>query len=166
MQGESVTVTSDKLDVTDADTDEAILSFLLLEEPNHGEVWTNGYKLDPNQEFIKPDITAGDVEYRHNGDDSLADIIKLEVTDGMHNFPVNVEVVVIPQPVVPEPTQRNPSETTIIVPEKSQAELTRDKYFLTPPDEADADLTFTILSPPQKGNLFFSVKNLNTCRKY
>lgn len=161
MQGESVTITSDKLDVTDADTDEAILSFLLLEEPGHGELWNSGYKMDPTQEFIKPDITAGDVEYHHNGDSAMSDMIRLEVTDGMHNFPVNLEVVVIPRPVVPEPTQRNPSEVTLIVPEKSQTELSRDKYFLTPPDEADKDLTFTILTAPTNGDILRDGMPLN-----
>ena len=140
--------------MTDADTDEAILSFLLMEEPEHGEMWTSGSKMEPNEEFIKPDITAGDVEYHHNGDDSIFDTIRLEVTDGMHNFPVNVKVVIIPRPVIPEPTQRNPSETTLIVPEKDQAELTRDKYFLTPPDEADKDLTFTIIEAPTNGEIY------------
>jgi hypothetical protein len=78
-------------------------------------------------------------------------MIKLEVTDGMHNYPVNVELIIVPRPVVPEPTQRNPSETTLIVPEKSQTELGRDKYFLTPPDEADKDLVFTIIEAPKQG---------------
>ena len=71
----------------------------------------------------------------------------------MHSFPVNVDVVVIPRPVIPEPTQRNPSETTLVVPERSQTELTLAKYFLGPPEAADKDLSFTIVKQPEKGQL-------------
>jgi hypothetical protein len=71
MQGGSVTVTSDKLDVTDDDTDDAMLSFLLLENPEHGSVFVGGSELMPNEEFIKLDIHTGEVEYRHNNDEDL-----------------------------------------------------------------------------------------------
>ena len=93
MQGASVSVTNDKLDITDGDTEVALLSFMLLEEPEHGEVWANGFKLNPGEEFFQPDITAGDVEYRHDDGDSRTDIIKLEASDNVHHIPVNVQVI-------------------------------------------------------------------------
>ena len=160
MQGASVSVTNDKLDITDGDTEVALLSFMLLEEPEHGEVWANGFKLNPGEEFFQPDITAGDVEYRHDDGDSRTDIIKLEASDNVHHIPVNVQVIIIPRPVIPEPTQRNPSETTLVVPEKSSTELSRDKYFLTPPDDADKDITFTLIEKPKHGNILFDGRPL------
>ncbi|CBY08706.1 unnamed protein product [Oikopleura dioica] len=153
MQGEAVTITQDKLDVTDMDTSDEMLAFMLLEEPAHGELRIADMKIEVGYEFTKLDIVAGDVSYANNGDDDNSDIIRLEVTDGMHSFPVNVDVVVIPRPVVPEPTQRNPSETTLVVPERSQTELTLAKYFLGPPEAADKDLSFTIVKQPEKGQL-------------
>jgi hypothetical protein len=83
MQGASVSVTNDKLDITDGDTEVALLSFMLLEKPEHGEIWANGFKLNPGEEFFQPDITAGDVEYRHDDGDSRTDIIKLEASDNV-----------------------------------------------------------------------------------
>lgn len=153
MQGEAVTVTQDKLDVTDMDTSDEMLAFMLLEEPAHGELRIADMKIEVGYEFTKLDIVAGDVSYANNGDNDISDTVRLEVTDGMHSFPVNVDVVVIPRPVVPEPTQRNPSETTLVVPERSQTELTLAKYFLGPPEAADKDLSFTIVKQPEKGQL-------------
>ena len=62
--------------------------------------------------------------------------------------------------MIPEPTQRNPSETTLVVPEKSSTELSRDKYFLTPPDDADKDITFTLIEKPKHGNILFDGRPL------
>ena len=64
MQGASVTVTTDKLDITDADTEQDMLSFMLLEEPGHGQIYAMGAKLNPGEEIYQPSIASGDIEYR------------------------------------------------------------------------------------------------------
>ena len=155
MQGGSVVISTDKLDIEDEDTERHMLSFMLLERPEHGDVNSAGLQLQPQDEFFQPDLAANDVEYQHNDDESRTDVIKLLASDGMHQFEVNVKVIVIPRPVIPEPTQRNPSETTLVVPEKQATELSRDKYFLTPPDDADKDITFTLVEAPEHGSLLF-----------
>jgi len=87
MQGASVSVTNDKLDITDGDTEVALLSFMLLEEPEFGEVWANGFKLNPGEEFFQPDITAGDVEYRHDDGDSRTGLF-VEMSEKCQNFQI------------------------------------------------------------------------------
>jgi len=69
MQGEAVTITQDKLDVTDMDTSDEMLAFMLLEEPAHGELRIADMKIEVGYEFTKLDIVAGDVSYANNGDD-------------------------------------------------------------------------------------------------
>ena len=51
-------------------------------------------------------------------------------------------------------------KTTLVVPEKSFTELTRDKYFLNPPDDADKDITFTLVEPPKQGSVEFDGRPL------
>lgn len=63
-EGQEAVISTEYIYVTDADSDNSSLAFLIAREPDHGVVLRNGVAVD---RFIQADITAGIISYKHTG---------------------------------------------------------------------------------------------------
>ncbi|KAL1777444.1 FRAS1-related extracellular matrix protein 1 isoform X1 [Sigmodon hispidus] len=171
-EGGEVTITTEYIFATDADTDDLRLQFLIAREPQHGVVRKAGIDVD---RFSQGDVISGAVTYKHTGGEiGLApcfDTVVLVVSDGETGPLVNGCCYNGPDSSVPlhesfptyelnitvHPVDNQPPSIiigrTFMVDEGFSAALTTHHLTATDPDTAPDDLEFVLVSHPQFGYL-------------
>ncbi|XP_006864569.1 PREDICTED: FRAS1-related extracellular matrix protein 1 [Chrysochloris asiatica] len=80
VQGATGLISPELLQLTDPDTPLERLSFLLIQLPQHGQLYLRGtVLLQPN--FTQQDVDSRNVAYRHSGEDSQMDRFTFVATD-------------------------------------------------------------------------------------
>ncbi|XP_069599688.1 FRAS1-related extracellular matrix protein 3 [Ranitomeya imitator] len=147
--------TKTELDATDQDTDTKNIKFSLSQSPIHGQFLYQGESMSLGDSFGLLNIELGHVSYVHNGDESNSDSVSLVVSDGIHEVPVTVRVLI--KPVDDEaPTLMLPGGllgSSLEVLERGETEITTNVIQGTDPDTDDLMLTFIVEDPPNRGEI-------------
>ncbi len=81
-EGGQATLGSGQLAATDLEQGAAALNYALDQVPIHGQLMMNGAALGVGGGFTQADINAGHVAYRHDGGNTVHDLLRFHVTDG------------------------------------------------------------------------------------
>lgn len=151
-------ITSAELDANDLDTDSKQISFTLSKTPLHGHVQHIFTDLKQGSSFNLMDISDGRVSYVHNGDETISDSFKLDVSDGVHVVTITVKVVV--KLIDDEtPTLRLTKGTfgsRLDVLENGATEITSNIIQGKDEDTDDLRLTFIVEEAPKFGEILVS----------
>ncbi|XP_077427082.1 FRAS1-related extracellular matrix protein 3 [Vanacampus margaritifer] len=155
MERDSYVITSKDLHATDTDTDDENIIFTVSQVPKHGRLQYLGIDMSNGETFVLQDIANGRIAYTHSGEESLNDVIKLDVSDGFHEVPINMKITV--DPVDDEtPTIMLPSGVvgaSIDVLENGATEITSSVIKGRDEDTDDLMLMFIVEEPPRLGEI-------------
>ncbi|KAM7412782.1 hypothetical protein PAMA_020251 [Pampus argenteus] len=148
-------ITSAELDTSDADTDSKLISFTITQPPLHGLIQFTFTDMTKGDTFSLEDIGNGRISYIHNGDESIVDLIQIDVSDGVHVVPIIIKINV--KPIDDEtPTISLPAGTIgsyIDVLENGVTEITSNVIQGRDEDTDDLRLTFIVEDPPSLGEI-------------
>ncbi|XP_062242743.1 FRAS1-related extracellular matrix protein 2-like [Platichthys flesus] len=148
-------ITSAELDTSDADTDSRQIIFTVTQPPLHGQIQFTFTDMTKGNTFNLEDIGNGRITYIHNGDESTADLIQIDVSDGVHVVPISIKISV--KPIDDEiPTLSLPAGTIgsyIDVLENGATEITSNVIQGRDEDTDDLRLTFIVEDPPFFGEI-------------
>ncbi|XP_054845897.1 FRAS1-related extracellular matrix protein 3 [Eublepharis macularius] len=157
-EGGSFLLTSSQLDATDKDTDTDRIVFTLTEVPQHGHLrYLEEGQMVQGESFLLDDIANGRISYQHNGDEYISDSFQLEVSDGVHQVPITVRIVVQlvddERPSITLPGSHGLLGAFIDVLENSATEITTSLIQGTDEDTDELALTFIVEDPPKLGDI-------------
>uniref|UniRef100_A0A672GUA3 FRAS1-related extracellular matrix protein 2-like n=1 Tax=Salarias fasciatus TaxID=181472 RepID=A0A672GUA3_SALFA len=148
-------LTRAELDTSDTDTDSEKITFTISQLPLHGQIQFTFTDMTKGNTFTLQDIGNGLISYIHNGDESTADSIQIDVSDGVHIVPITIKISV--KPVDDEtPTISLPPGTIgsyIDVLENGATEITSNVIQGRDEDTDDFRLTFIVEDPPSFGEI-------------
>uniref|UniRef100_A0A3B4BGQ5 FRAS1-related extracellular matrix protein N-terminal domain-containing protein n=1 Tax=Periophthalmus magnuspinnatus TaxID=409849 RepID=A0A3B4BGQ5_9GOBI len=148
-------ISSAELYTTDTDTDSKEILFTITQPPTHGHIQYTFMDMTKGDTFILDDIETGKISYTHNGDESTADSIILDVSDGVHVVPITIKIYA--KPIDDEvPTIALPPGTigsTMEVLENGATEITNNVIQGQDEDTDDLRLTFIVEDPPLLGQI-------------
>uniref|UniRef100_UPI00398EB886 FRAS1-related extracellular matrix protein 2-like isoform X2 n=1 Tax=Pristiophorus japonicus TaxID=55135 RepID=UPI00398EB886 len=148
-------LTNTELDATDRDTDEDKITFILIQAPKHGYLQYVGKTIFVGDAFNLDDIANGRVVYWHSGDESTRDSLKVDVSDGVHEVPVTIRIIVRPVddeiPTIMLPEGQLGSHIDVL--ENGATEITTNVIQSTDEDTDDLMLTFIAEDPPKLGEI-------------
>lgn len=148
-------ITGAELHTTDTDTDSKQISFTLTQTPLHGRMQFTFTDMTKGDAFSLEDIQNSRISYVHNGDESTADSVQIDVSDGVHVVPITIRINV--KPVDDEtPTISLPAGTIgsyIDVLENGATEITSNVIQGRDEDTDDLRLTFIVEDAPLFGEI-------------
>lgn len=148
-------ISSAELYTTDTDTDSKQILFIVTQLPTNGQIQYTYMDMTKGDSFNLVDIESGRISYVHNGDETTADSIFLDVSDGVHIVPITIKINV--KPVDDEiPTIALPPGTigsSMEVLENSATEITSNVIQGRDEDTDDLQLTFIVEDPPLLGEI-------------
>ncbi|MCZ8190879.1 MAG: Ig-like domain-containing protein [Microcystis sp. LE19-338.1B] len=127
-EGKTTNITSNQLQVTDADNTASEITYTLTDLPDNGSLLLNGLILALNGTFTQEDIDNNKLGYTHNGSETTNDSFSFTVADGAGGTIKTTTFNIVVNPINDAPIA-NP-----------------DSYNL------DEDTTLTINAPGVKGN--------------
>ncbi|KAJ8000694.1 hypothetical protein DPEC_G00183020 [Dallia pectoralis] len=155
QEGNAYIITKKELDATDKDTEDENIIFTVVQVPRYGHLQYLGIDMSNSETFILEDIENSRLAYIHSGEESLSDIIKLDVSDGFHNVPIIIKITI--NPVDDEtPTIMLPAGllgASIDVLENGATEITSNVIQGRDEDTDDLMLTFIVEEPPRLGEI-------------
>ncbi|TSN86075.1 Extracellular matrix protein FRAS1 [Bagarius yarrelli] len=88
QEGVRKTITEFELKATDADTEEDLITFTVVQAPRHGTIerTSNGQHYRQTNTFTMDDVYQNRISYHHDGSNSLKDRFTFTVTDGTNMF--------------------------------------------------------------------------------
>ncbi|XP_051993005.1 FRAS1-related extracellular matrix protein 2-like isoform X2 [Xyrauchen texanus] len=148
-------ITKNELDASDQDTEDENIKFTVTQIPRFGQLQYLGIDMSNGDTFVLEDIENSRLTYIHSGEESLHDVIKLDISDGFHDVPIVVKVSI--KPVDDEtPTIMLPAGllgASIDVLENGATEITRNVIQGRDEDTDDLILTFIVEEPPRLGEI-------------
>ncbi|XP_061888272.1 FRAS1-related extracellular matrix protein 3 [Entelurus aequoreus] len=155
MERSSYVITRKELHATDTDTDDENIVFTVTQIPKYGYLQYLGIDMSNGETFVLEDVANERLAYIHGGEESLNDVIKLDVSDGFHEVPITIKISV--DPVDDEsPTVMLPAGlvgASIDVLENGATEITSNVIQGRDEDTDDLMLMFIVDEPPRLGEL-------------
>nr|XP_019594742.1 PREDICTED: FRAS1-related extracellular matrix protein 1 isoform X1 [Rhinolophus sinicus]XP_019594743.1 PREDICTED: FRAS1-related extracellular matrix protein 1 isoform X1 [Rhinolophus sinicus]XP_019594744.1 PREDICTED: FRAS1-related extracellular matrix protein 1 isoform X1 [Rhinolophus sinicus]XP_019594745.1 PREDICTED: FRAS1-related extracellular matrix protein 1 isoform X1 [Rhinolophus sinicus] len=163
-EGATGLLSPEQLQLTDPDTPVENLTFLLVQLPQHGQLYLRGAVVLQHN-FTQQDIDRGHVAYRHSGRDSRTDRFTFVATDGTNQgFVVDGRVWQEPVSFTIQVDQLDKTAPHIThVHSPSQVGLLKNGCYgiyitsrvlkASDPDTEDDQIIFRILRGPQHGHL-------------
>ncbi|XP_047278815.1 FRAS1-related extracellular matrix protein 1 isoform X20 [Homo sapiens] len=163
-QGAVGLLSPDLLQLTDPDTPAENLTFLLVQLPQHGQLYLWGTGLLQHN-FTQQDVDSKNVAYRHSGGDSQTDCFTFMATDGTNQgFIVNGRVWEEPVLFTIQVDQLDKTAPRItLLHSPSQVGLLKNGCYgiyitsrvlkASDPDTEDDQIIFKILQGPKHGHL-------------
>ncbi|XP_074649930.1 FRAS1-related extracellular matrix protein 2-like [Tubulanus polymorphus] len=158
-EGQSVTLTTDKIRAIDRDTDDLLLTFIIDVQPREGIVALNGRRV---RQFTQKDVVEGRISYRHVGGEiglkSRKDSFNLTISDMSHDWIVGgnkINKVTIYITILPID---NEAPVIVIghvftVEEGGKAAIMSPHLMASDTDTEMTDIVCTITDQPQHGYL-------------
>lgn len=148
-------ITKKELHASDQDTDDENIIFTVTQIPRYGQLQYLGIDMSSGETFVLEDIENNHLAYIHGGEESLSDVIKLDVSDGFHEVPIIIKITI--EPVDDEtPTIMLPAGllgASIDVLENGATEITSNVIQGRDEDTDDLILTFIVEEPPRLGEI-------------
>ncbi len=153
-EGKTAIIDNSKLNEGDPDDDGTGLTYTIIAIPNYGFLKKAELILEPNATFSQADIDANSISYEHDGSDtssfdsfnfSLADGGENDATPVMGTFNISINFQ-NDSPVIA-------TNNAAIVNEGDKVIITTNELNEGDPDDAGADLTYTITFTPSHGIL-------------
>ncbi|XP_005796927.1 FRAS1-related extracellular matrix protein 2-like [Xiphophorus maculatus] len=148
-------LTRAELDTTDTDTDSSKITFTITQLPLHGQIQFIFTHMTKGDTFNLENIGNGMISYINNGDESTVDLIRIDVSDGVHVVPISIKITV--KPIDDEtPTIDLPAGTIgsyIDVLENEATEITSNVIQGRDEDTDDLRLTFIVEDKPSFGEI-------------
>lgn len=148
-------ITKNELDASDQDTESENIIFTVTQIPRYGHLQYLGIDMSKDETFMLEDIESGRLAYIHGGEESLSDVIKVDVSDGFHEVPIIIKITI--KPVDDEkPTIMLPAGllgASINVLENGATEITSNVIQGHDEDTDDLMLTFIVEEPPRLGEI-------------
>ncbi|XP_073491759.1 FRAS1-related extracellular matrix protein 1 isoform X1 [Aquarana catesbeiana] len=162
-KGSVALISPDILQTMDPDTATENITYLIMEQPQYGHIYVRGSFLQKN--FTQRDIDNMDVAYRHSGQDAQIDKFTFVVTDRSNQgFIIDGKVQFEPVPFIIQVDFPDDTSPKIVILQcATKVQLIRDGQYgiyitsrelkVTDPGTEDENITFKILSAPQKSHL-------------
>ncbi|XP_041935905.1 FRAS1-related extracellular matrix protein 3 isoform X2 [Alosa sapidissima] len=148
-------ITKNELNASDQDTELENIIFTVTQIPRYGHLQYLGIDMSKDETFMLEDIESGRLAYIHNGEESLSDVVKVDVSDGFHEVPIIIKITI--KPVDDEtPTIMLPAGllgASINVLENGATEITSNVIQGHDEDTDDLMLTFIVEEPPRLGEI-------------
>uniref|UniRef100_A0A671KDL8 Fras1 related extracellular matrix 3 n=1 Tax=Sinocyclocheilus anshuiensis TaxID=1608454 RepID=A0A671KDL8_9TELE len=148
-------ITTNELNASDQDTEDENIKFTVTQIPRFGQLQYLGIDMSNDQTFVLEDIENSRLAYIHSGEESLHDVIMLDISDGFHEVPIVVKISI--KPVDDEtPKIMLPAGllgASIDVLENGATEITSNVIQGRDEDTDDLMLTFIVEEPPRLGEI-------------
>ncbi|XP_013786136.2 FRAS1-related extracellular matrix protein 1-like [Limulus polyphemus] len=160
QEGSSTLLSTNEVSVHDLDTLSSKLMISLFTVPLHGSLLRGGQVLRVGDLLSLDDILTLQVEYSHDGSESISDSFTVGVSDGKHFVSGNVLVDV--EPVNDQnPVWKRGLKTEVTVNEGGSVVLTPDVLAASDLDSDDLSLIFSLTEAPYYGSLMVGKKATN-----
>ena len=83
IEGETIVIDSTLLKGVDSDHGADDLTYTINERVNHGQLFVGTISLGVGDSFSQGDVDANLVSYQHDGSDTLSDLFKFQLSDGV-----------------------------------------------------------------------------------
>ncbi len=149
LEGNSATISNNKLLVADVDNADNELIYTLEVIPVNGKLRLNGVNLAVGETFSQDDINNGGLTYKHNGSFTLSDAFDFNVSDGIEGNTINTTVFTIVITLVNDlPIASGDSLTT-----NEDISLDVDLHSLVSDEETLNSLLFFQVESPLNGSI-------------
>ncbi|XP_021144501.2 FRAS1-related extracellular matrix protein 1 isoform X1 [Columba livia] len=143
-------VTEGHILISDVDTKQEHLFLLLQKQPQHGVVELDGFPMKEGDRLSCGDLRTLAVRYRHDGSETLTDVVLFAATDGIHFVEFILQVKVLPVNDEP-PVMRTGLVPVLHCLEGEEVVLSPDHIYATDADSDDMKLTFILSRQPYHG---------------
>ncbi len=103
-EGSGKIIQIDDLSVADVDNKPSELAFTILKNPEHGAIYRDTTRLNPNDVFTEADLQKGVISYKHDGSETIRDSLFFRVEDGaggeINHFPFKITIIPVNDPPV------------------------------------------------------------------
>lgn len=148
-------ITRNELYVTDTDTDNDNIVFTVTQIPTHGHLRYLGVDMTIGETFVLEDIANSRITYIHSGEESVSDIIRIDVSDGFHEVPITIKINTDPvddeKPTIMLPDGLLGASVDVL--ENGATEITSNVIQGRDEDTDDLLLTFIVEEPPRLGEI-------------
>uniref|UniRef100_A0A4W4DQF0 VWFC domain-containing protein n=1 Tax=Electrophorus electricus TaxID=8005 RepID=A0A4W4DQF0_ELEEL len=175
QEGVRKTITEFELKATDADTEEDVITFTIVQAPRHGTIerTNNGQHYRQTNTFTMDDIHQNRISYSHDGSNSLKDRFTFTVSDGANHFFIMEEggkevVTAAPQKFkidilpVDDGTPRIVTNLGLqwleYMDNKATNLISKKELYTIDPDTDDGQLIYEITAEPKHGYLESKIK--------
>uniref|UniRef100_A0A0L8GW04 Cadherin domain-containing protein n=3 Tax=Octopus bimaculoides TaxID=37653 RepID=A0A0L8GW04_OCTBM len=155
-EGNDAVVTSSVLSAKDDDTDEELLTFLIVKQPRHGTLKVNSYAVT---KFTQQNIKEKVVKYHHNGDEigptPKQDSVSFIVSDQNYASAIELPIYDLNITITPVDNQKPNilSGNQILLQEGSTFVVTVENLNAEDIDTLPRNIRFMIVKQPQWGYL-------------
>ena len=153
MASQSITVNQNMLRATDSDNDDATLSYVITRLPTHGRLRKGITSLQVNGHVLQGDINSNQLVYVHNGDEGLNDSFAFVLRDDRTQLSETSFAITIGAVNDPPSVEIN---TGLTLTEGASVDIVNTMLAATDPDNDDATLIYTLVSPPSHGSLLLT----------
>ncbi|MCD4791765.1 MAG: gliding motility-associated C-terminal domain-containing protein [Bacteroidales bacterium] len=141
-----------ELRVTDVDNTDAQIEFTVTVVPTNGTLNNNAVPLLVGNTFTQTDINLNNINYSHDGTETVADFFRFTVSDGSGGNIGNTQFDITITPLNDDPVVTTNNGKTVAEGAVNQTILITDLE-TTDTDNTPAQLTYTLNAAPARGNL-------------
>ncbi|WP_035276065.1 cadherin-like domain-containing protein, partial [Desulfogranum japonicum] len=149
-EGATATIPIDSLEYTDAEQDDATLTYTITDLADHGATKNNGSTLGLNGTFTQSDVTNNLITYVHDGSNTTSDSFIFSVADGVGgevtNQTFNITIVAID-----DDTPTISTNNGLKLNEGATKSIPLDSLEANDTDTDNATLTYTLTSALSNG---------------
>lgn len=149
-EGGILGISTSHISAVDIDTNEADLTFILENLPNHGRLQKGGNNLIEKNTFSMLDLLKKDIRYIHDGSEVTSDVFTLSLSDGENRVSKVFEVEIVPVDDVAPKVKEN-LKPHLIVSEGSEAVISSNVLSASDEDTDEGTLVFLIVKQPKYG---------------
>ena len=152
-EGDMVTITTAELDASDPDDADENITYTVTAGPTNGQLELIGDPGESITQFTQAQLAAAQVKYVHDGSETTTDSFTFSVQDDDNAGPTGQTFNLTINPIN-DPTSLD-TNAGITVDEDGMTVISTAELDASDPDDADADITYTVTAGPTNGRLEF-----------